>query len=361
MPDQVVLKVGNQVPDQIIENFEKYQIDADLYTPADAFHLELANPETNITAGMRCDLFVNGKRELTGLIDKVQRRVNKRGVSLTVAGRDLMGLLVDSYCEKWMTLSGKTLKGLAEMLLKDVPFINRKEIVYQENIVGKGKGKKKTSGKGGSIFARDAAQKIAQIEPGMTIFEVLKTYSLSRGLLFYSLPNGTFVFGRPLALGDASFNLQLLRSGAGNNVLESDKIDDISKRYSKITVVGQQQGATSIWAASGINTKTAAPVVDASFPFYKPFVATDNNDSLSPKEHARIIMEKQRREGRQFLYKVGRHSQAGANWSINELCRVKDEVQEIDGVYLIYGRTFELNKKDGPTTKLKLGEPGLVA
>ncbi len=362
MPDQVVLKVGKQEPDRVIEHFIRYQIDADLYTPADAFHLELANPETDITAGMRCDLFINGERELTGLIDKVHRRVHKKGVSLTVAGRDLMGLLVDSYCEPpWLTLSGKTLKGLAEILLKDVPFINRKAIVYQENIVGKGKGKKKVSGKGGSIFAHDTAQKIAQIEPGMTIFEVLKTYALSRGLLFYSLPNGVFVFGRPLALGEAKFNLQLLRSGAGNNVIESEEITDISKRYSKVTVVGQQQGAASIWTADGINTKTSAPVVDAAFPFYKPFVATDNNDSLSPKEHARMIMEKQRREGRQLVYRVGRHRQGENNWSINELCRVRDEVQGIDGVYLIYGRTFELSKHDGPTTKLKLGEPGLVA
>jgi prophage tail gpP-like protein len=323
--------------------------------------MELANPETDITAGMRCDLFVNGKRELTGLIDKVHRRVHKNGVSLAVAGRDLMGLLIDSYCERWLTLSGKTLKGLAEMLLKDVPFINRKAIVYQENIIGKGKGKKKASGKGGSIFAHDAAQKIAQIEPGMTIFEVLKTYSLSRGLLFYCLPNGTFVFGRPLAKGDPAFNLQLLRSGTGNNVIESDVMNDISKRYSKITVVGQQQGSQSIFAASGINTKTATAVVDNTFPFYKPFVPTDNNDSLSPKEHARMIMEKHRREGRHLHYKVGRHNQDGANWSINELCRVKDEAQGVDGVYLIYGRTFEMNKKDGPTTKLKLGEPGIIA
>lgn len=360
MPDQVVLKVGKQVADQVIEHFISYRIDADLYTPADAFHLELANPETDITGGMLCDLFVNGKRELTGLIDKVQRKVDKSGVSLKVEGRDLMGLLVDSYCEKYVTVAGKKLKDLAEMLLKDVPFINRKDIIYQQNVTGKLKKSKKA--RGGFLFSLDAPQKIAQIEPGMTIFEVLKTYSLSRGMLFYSLPDGTLVFGRPLALGDASFNLQLLRSGAGNNVIESERIDDISKRYSKVTVVGQQQGQDSFGldGAATINSPKGV-AKDPEFPFYKPFVSKDNNDSLSPKEHARMIMEKHRREGRQFLYKVGRHSQDGANWSINKLCRVKDEIQGMDGVYLIYGRTFELNKKDGPTTKLKLGEPGLVA
>ena len=62
-----------------------------------------------------------------------------------------------------------------------------------------------------------------------------------------------------------------------------------------------------------------------------------------------------------MIYKVGRHSQNGQNWAINKFCNIKDEKQGIDGDYLIYGRTFELSKQDGPTTTLKLGTPGLIA
>ena len=163
-----------------------------------------------------------------------------------------------------------------------------------------------------------------------------------------------------MAKGAPEYLLQLLKSGKGNNVIESDVVLDISKRFSKVMVVGQQQGGQTIFGATQINSPSGIQT-DPSFPFYKLFVAKDNNDNVSPKERARLIMEKQRREGTQLVYTVGRHSQNGKNWQINTFCRIKDETQKLDSDYLIYGRTFELNKQTGPITKVKLGEPGLVA
>jgi len=360
MPDKVELRIGadvkNKIPGIKIKHFLSYQIDSDLYTPADAFRLELANPETEIKHGSLCEVFINKKKELTGIIDKIHRKVSKRGVSLAVEGRDYMGLLVDFYCEPpWPTVSNMKLQALALRLLANVPFINRKDIIYQQNIAGKLKSTKKTT----NTVLPDPAQRLSQIEPGQTIFEVLKIYALSRGLLFYCQPDGKLVFGRPMAKGEPEYSLQLHKEDYGNNVIESDVIDDISRRYSKVTVMGQQQGCQSTVLAAGINVPPGIKV-DTEFPFYKPFVCIDNNDSLSPKEHARLLMEKQRREGLKMRYIVGRHSQDGENWAINKFCHVSDEVQGIDGDYLIYGRTFELNKKDGPTTRLKLGLPGVV-
>jgi prophage tail gpP-like protein len=279
-----------------------------------------------------------------------------------------MGLLIDSFCEPpWKTVTGMKLKALAELLLAKTPFINRKTIVYQENVVGKLKGKN-TSASSGFLSGLDTAQKIGQIEAGMTIFEVLKNYSLSRGMLFYCLPDGTLVFGRPLAKGAAEYTLQLLKSGKGNNVIESEVEEDISRCYSKYTVVGQQQGAPTIANPSGINTNNkGTPCLDEEMPFYKPFVACDNNDNVSPAMRAKIIMEKHRREGTHLVYTVGRHSQNGKNWAINKMCHIKDEKQSLNGVkgidadYLIYGRTFTMTKEEGPRTILKLGLPGVVA
>jgi prophage tail gpP-like protein len=358
MPDKIELQIGNVR----IQHFLSYQVDADIYTPAAAFQFQLSNPETDITAGMDCKLYVNDALELTGIVDKVNRKADKNGVALAVAGRDLMGIAVDSYCEDFISVAGKKLKDLAELLLSRIYHLNRINVVYQENVAGKLKKKSKVAAKGGYIGLLEAPQRISQIEPGMTIFEVLKPYAQSRGMLFYSLPDGTFVFGRPKAMGEPAYTLHLSRDGIGNNVIESEKIDDISKRYSKYTIMGQQQGQDVqgiFGGASKINTK--ASVTDPDFPFYKPFVGHDNNDQWSPQEHARMRMEKHRREGMKLEYKVARYSQNGKNWTINELCQVKDEVQKIDKVYLIYGRTFELSKNEGPITRLKLGPPGLVA
>ena len=364
MPDKIALKFGKPgetALDQVETHFLSYQVDADIYTPADAFHLELANPEAEIRAGGRCELYVNDRLELTGIVDRVVRKTQKRGNTLTVEGRDLMGLLVDSYCEKFVTVAGKTMKQLAELLLADVPFIKRSQVLYEENLVGKlmkGKGHRKGHS-GGFLAALDEPQKLSQIEPGMRVFEVLKGYAISRGMIFFALPDGTFIFGRPKAAGEPMFSITMRRDGAGNTALEGERIEDISKRYSKVTVVGQQQGADSLSGASQINTKAVRS--DDSFPFCKPFVTKNNNDSLSPKEHARLLLEKQRREGDQLVYRTPRHSQDGRNWTINELCRVEDEVRNLKGTYLIFGRTFELRKEEGPTTRLKLGPLGMVA
>ena len=353
--DNVTLEIAGQR----IERFASYSAEADLYTADDAFSLELAAPELRITPGQWCKLYVNGEKELTGIIDKRSRKYDKGGsLTMRIEGRDLMGLLVDSCCEQFVSVQGKKLSELAALLLKTVPYINRKQIQYQENIVGKLKGKKKAVDTP-MIGYLDTPQKISQIEPGMTVFEVLRTYSASRGLMFFALADGTFVFGRPKAKGEPVFTLTCTKSGVGNNVLEGEEIDDISKRYSKVTVIGQQQGQDDMGAdATKITTKGV--VADTEFPFYKPFVTRDNNDSQSPALHARFLMEQQRHHGYQLHYKVQGHSQNGKNWQINELCRVRDEVLGIDGVYLIYGRTMERSKQEGTITRLKLGPPGLV-
>lgn len=344
MSDKIELRIG----DKSIRHFLSYSIDADLYTPADAFRMELSAPETQVKTGMRCEVWVNGQKELTGIIDRVTRRVTKSGTTLSVEGRDLMGLLVDSCCEVFQSVKNKSLKDLAALLLPTVPYINRKQIVYQASVSGKSKT---------TTDLLDEPQVIQQIEPGMTIFEVLKSAAVSRGLIFYNLPDGTLIFGRPKAKGEPLYTLQLKKDGAGNNIIDSELSEDISRRYSKITVMGQQQGRDSVAAA---DIKTKAGKTDADFPFYKPYVTRNNNDETSPALMARLLMEKARQEGWQYSVLLARHSQAGRNYTINELAAVKDEVQGLDGVYLIYGRTFELDKNMGPTTRLRLSQVGLV-
>lgn len=354
MPEKVELTINNVR----IGHFLSYRIDADLYTPADAFRLELANPETAVKAGQRCELRINGDLELTGIVDKVTRHVDRKQSSIVLEGRDLMGLLLDFHCEQGKTVEGMKLKALAEMLLKNVPFINRSAIQYQANVVGKIKGKKPKADDLSLCDVLDTAQRIGQIEQGMTVFEVLKNYALSRGMLFYCLPDGTLVFGRPLTSGAAEYYLRLVKEGTGNNIIESDVVTDISRRYSKVLVIGQQQGHDDI-SPEKINTTGSA--TDPDFPFYKPYVVKECNDNVSPAMRARLIMEKQRREGLQYTFTVGRHNQGGRNWRINAMCYVKDETQGLDRNYLIYGRTYEMNKMTGPITRLRLGEPGLVA
>lgn len=352
-------KITLQIAGKRIENFVSYEVEADLYQAADRFTLELASPETEITAGMRCELYVNDQLELTGIIDSTRKGWSKQGRTLTVEGRDLMGLLVDSYVEQFVTYQGKKVSELAAILLKNVPYINRKKIDYGPDVVGKGKGKKKTADSPLTAFL-DTPQKLSQTEPGQTVFEVLSIYAASRGLLFFALQDGTFVFGRPKAKGQPLYSITNMLSGAGNNVTRGDETDDISRRYSKVTVISQVQGHDEFGGdTSKLTAKATTP--DPSFPFYKPYVVRLNNDSQSPVLHGRMLLEKQRHDGYQLSYTTAGHSQAGTNWRINELVRVKDEMLGKEGVFLIYSRKFTMSKTEGTQTTLLLGPPGLVA
>lgn len=231
-------------------------------------------------------------------------------------------------------------------------------INYAENLK-----KKKATSTGGGLFG--AAQAFAKIEPGQTIFEVLKIYAASRGAMFFTLPDGTFVFGKPKDSGVPIYHFTCRKSDPGqNNVLEGSLDENIAKRYSKVIVIGQQQGQDlfGTGGAGKINSPKAV-ITDPTFPFYpdfnKPYVAVDQNDSRSPKLHAQMILEKMKYEGFKLQYKVPYHSQNANNFRINEMCHVTDEVLELDDDFLIYGRTFEMSKQ-GSFTNLRLGYPGII-
>lgn len=336
-----------------LDRFVSYRVDADLYEAADAFRLELADPGFEINAGERCELRVNGELELTGLIDRVEETGDKSGNTLTVEGRDLMGLLVDSCVEEYPDLQSVTLKTLAEQLLKNIPYVNRRAIVYQAGIAG-------ASAAQTTAAAFDAPQANAHLDATRTVFDVLRDFAAARGAMFFALPDGTLVFGRPKAAGSADYQLLRRRDGRGNTILSGGRTRDLSQRYSHITVLGQQQGSDTLTAGQ-INT--SATVVDDGVPFRKPLVVQNDNDGESPERHARLLLDKQRARALQFSYRAVGHSQAGRNWSINRLCHVRDEALRpvADGVYLITGRTFELSKEAGRVTELRLGLPGVIA
>ncbi|MCD4675338.1 MAG: hypothetical protein K8S18_04995 [Desulfobacula sp.] len=339
--DTITLEVGGHR----IENFTKYRIESDLFVADDAFDMTFENPGIDIEEGQRCKLYINSVLELNGIIDKVHDGYKKSGPFLCVSGRDLMGLLVDSHIGTGKTDEKIELKALARDLLCDVPFINRKNIIY-------GKGNKIKAVAEDDFFEIEKAQR----EPGKSIFDVLKKHAMERGLLFFCMPDGTFVFGNPKSSGRAEFFIVNRLNGKGNNVNESDRVRDISKKYSSVTVIGQQQGEDWL-EPEEINTTGKAG--DTSFPFHKPSVASLSEDCKDPDKYAALLMNQQRLAGLQLTYNLDDHSQNGKNFQTNAICHVKDEFYGYDQKFLIYGRVFEMDENNGQVASLKLSELGV--
>jgi hypothetical protein len=89
-------------------------------------------------------------------------------------------------------------------------------------------------------------------------------------------------------------------------------------------------------------------------------VTVSCNDSLTPKQHARLIMEKMRHDGYRLTYDLPRHSLGGRNITINRIIRVTDDIFNVNGIFLVSGRTLRLDKEGGARTTVRLSPPGLV-
>ena len=209
MPEEIELYIDGKR----YKDFVSYKVDADLYTAADAFSVDLGDPSLGIEPGGKCYLSINGALEMTGIIDFVNPSGKKDGGKFVIQGRDLMGLLVDAHVEEFITLKDYTLKALCERLIANVPFINKKQVYYNET-AGAGRGKLKN--KGAAVGMWDTGMTFSQTEPGMTVFEVLKEYSRSIGLLFYCRADGSLVFGKPKSGGAPSYFIFKIRRTANS-------------------------------------------------------------------------------------------------------------------------------------------------
>ena len=336
-------------------DFTSYRVTSNLFEAADAFELVLVpvNGVSDIEEGSRCRLYVNDQLELVGIIDSISESYSKAdGRQVTLKGRDLMGILVDSYVEDFEGRQNESLEDLAMRLLANVDFVDLKKIRFG----------KESKARGAILTETPEDYDFTEVAPGNTIFEVLRGYAVARGLLFFAMPDGTFVFDKPVDSGAAEFTLickdarPSRPSYSGNNILQGGRVRDISKRFKKVTVMGQRQ-ANETDSAEDINIIES--IEDETFPFNKTFVANVDFDSKDPKQYARILMEKQQFSSYFLQYKTFGHSQNGRIYQINSVCHVEDEIFNIQGDFLIYGRTFEMSKADGHTTTLQLSKLGI--
>jgi prophage tail gpP-like protein len=351
-------KISLIVNDIKYDGFSSYEMDASLYQSAKDFTIEIPGTP-HVPEGVLAQLYISGSLEFKGIIDSVKEDISKSEEKTTVAGRDLMGLLCDHYVEDFgvkFSTAGKTVREVTEHLIKDVPFVKRSDIIY--------------------AWAADRADhtyKHGHISPGQTVFDALKELAAGRGILFYSMPNGTFVLGKPREKGAAEFFLtRRKKDTASNNIISGGVKRDISRAWSKSTMVGQIQTETPLGSVSGIpisipntvNVKGSATM--PGFPYYKPHVAKHNRDEIAPALAAREFINVCRSRMFTLEYEVDGHSQNGKPWTVNTIAHVVDECchnsdgTTIDGNYLTYGRTFILNKEDGPKTRLKFGYLGMA-
>lgn len=339
MSDKIELKINGYV----FSRWINYRFGADLYQAARSFEITVARTMTfTPRAGMKCEIYINDKVEMIGVIDRAERGYSASGRIISLSGRDLAGILVDTCTKKFGTIQNKSAIEVAELLMKDIPLIT--SIEYDELAEG-----------------RDASKPKIQIEPGQRIFDVLCEVCVSRGLIFYTNSRGSLVLRKPRGRGRVLYSIGQNADTINNLVVSGSYTEDISSRYSEYTVLTQEQSRDE---TDPVQINDSATVKDDEFPafvkgFYKAFIMPVNDDKTSVKKLVTREMEKQRMLSSYVSYTVRGHAQNNNNWAVDELVRVKDKELDVDDTLLVYGRDF-YGSSSGQFTGLRIGVPGLV-
>lgn len=359
--DKVSIEIGGRP----LTVYTAYSADSHLLIPADEFSVTIPGACTEFKTGDRFFLKLNGQLEMNGIVEKRELHTAATGNETTLSGRDLMGLAVDECLDKahWKTKADIKLKTLARSLLAGLPYLKEQQVVYMHELADMGvSGRKSVIKKNANMspLAPLSAGADEQFSPGTTIFDALADRAQRHGLLLWMAPDGALVFGRPIEADVAALfrvNLYANPDMAGrNNVLSASLTDDLSKRYSKITVVGQSEGSEFIPADSHDLYKT---VVDGSWPCSYPKHLVIQRECKTPQEArqlATIEMKKRTAASWRLKLDVIGHSQDGNNYRANEACEAVIEPHGVNGKFIVLGRRFIYSEADGQKTALELGK-----
>jgi prophage tail gpP-like protein len=322
---------------QTVEKFVRYTVNHNIYTAAGEFDIEVPKSQMkNINELDRIEIKVNGTTALTGLVERIEETGKKGTATWKLSGRDLMGLVVDEYLQTFRTLANKTLLEVADYFLGEIDHVKTLPRSYIN---------------GADLI--DIAQEWVQPRPGQTVFELLAGIAASRGIHFYMRADGEIVFGKPQGFGSHIYAIWRDLNG-NSNITGWSRIRDASQRYSRVTVLGQQQSKYTT-AVADINQK--ATVVDGTFPtgLTKTMVLETQTAAQTLALQARMIIEQQRFNGYSVRYVTPGHSQRGYVWQPDTICAVDDARLRIQEEMLIYGRSFVLDKNN-KSTELLLGK-----
>ena len=241
-----------------------------------------------------------------------------------------MGLLCDHNITEYQPtddLSNKPLKTIAEKLLKDIPFLDIKDVFYE-----------------GSAIRLAVPYEQLVLSPGQTVFDVLKSIAQGRGLYFWCNEKGHFIFGTPVSSKAPEYHFILEKNIGRTNVLEASKTTDITSGFSTIIVHSQSQDSD----VDSVAAQKSLSVPD-EFPFYKPKVVCINGDSKSAYYEANRFINLSKANCMQLQYLMPGHSFKGKNYKTNVMARVDDEENNVHGDFLSKRPNIDIIKqKNGP-------------
>ncbi len=332
-PDRVSLLIGGRVH----RDWNRYDIDSDLLTPADAWQVTLGLPDgqfpPQVTPGAPVEVRVGTDTVMSGRIDEIRHALARGQHRLEINGRDGAAILLDCSAPQF---NGRR-AALSEVLASLVRPLGITRIALRS--------------------PHDPVLDKVDTEPGDTAWAVLARLAEAQGLWPWFEPDGTLVVGGPDYAAAPVASLVVRTSGTGNNVLSLSLSRNMAGRYSEVNVLGQSHGTA---AGNGAHA-VLATACDREVGHYRPrnVVDADVASAEAALTRARKLVNDARLDGLSLVAEVGGHRTAGGVlWAPGQRVHLLSEPHGLDAVYFLMARKFRGGRGLAATTVRTLKEDG---
>lgn len=209
-------------------NWTSYELDAQFSTPADGWSVAVENPTSSqwqsLQTATTISLLVGDQVALVGWLERKEVKRSTSGTVVSLSGRDISAPLTD--CGPGPTWSAKNTSLLA------IASAATAALGVTATVAG--------------VPDANATIAIAKAEAGESWWQILDRYAKKARLMVWMTPDGTLRIGRPDYTSAPVASLVHALRGQ-TTVLDLGYSDDITQRFTQITVVGQAKGSDSTY------------------------------------------------------------------------------------------------------------------
>ena len=339
MPTPANEQVSIMINGTAHSQWESYDIDSDLLTPADAWQVSIGLKAKQMPDFVQpwapVEVKVGDDTVLVGRVDEITDFVDKRSHTLTLSGRDYAAILVDCAAPIFST----RLSTLEQIVAKIIRPLGLNKIKIDA--------------------ASTRTREKINVEPGDRAWDILSNVAEANGLWPWFAPDGTLFIGGPDYSKPPVATLVLRRDGKGNNVESISRTRNIAGQFSKITVLGQTHGTETETGKHALSSTA----IDKGVTFNRPQIVIDHesDNTAVARDRARKLLADGQLSAFDLTVKVSGHriSPNGKLWEPGQRIQVESEPHGISGVYFLMGRRFTKSRADGTKTELRLKQDGV--
>jgi len=267
-------------------------------------------------------LFIDTDLYITARIDSIASSLSESGRILTVQGRSLTSILIDSSVEDPKEYSGLTLSAIARQLCKP-------------------------HGIALDVRADSLALELARPDYGDTVAKFLNSLAAPRHILLASSYAGALILASGKSLQSAPVSADLEEGRAP--VLSIDTNFDGTRRFSTYKAATQFAGVPDI----------VGTVIDPAITLYRPYLATVSDTDQDPSVTAARLRSEANAGALSLSVKLsGWRRPDGKRWAERQAVTLvaPSALLPVKAKYIIAGVTLTLDAS-GQTTTLRLALP----